>query len=810
MALELTSGTSSTSPRANAGWNYQSLNGITVAARVQFDGVDSGANAILSFIGPSDGRLNFTFTFVTPNPHARIVVDPNDGGAPGNGVADGTGALSTATTYTIVGVANYVGSSVTLYVYDAAGVLLDLVATTGISGWGSQSTATGGGSVTIGDFPAPFNNSSLDGRLQDVQVYYRALSANEVEDLARGFRFGGLYPDHELRLRDETGTPSTLTDTGSAASDPTTENSPTYTTNIFAEHAVLAHLGLHGTARDASTGSGDQTASDTLVMRDEDDRVAWCSVAHVDALSAPPTLNGVSMSLAASHAAGGGIVSIYYMLEADLPAGSATGTAYTVTATADSGELGIACNYAHGRAQEAPEVTAVADGTGASLTAALDGVSEGAVIVAAGYNADDADAADPVGTELELADFSGSATGPRLYCLADYASTADDYTPGWDGFAGADQKIVVAISLAEAGITLSPPAVAGAASILTPTVAPGAVNLAPLAFDAVADFGTPTLTLYFEPSVVDGLEDVQTPEVSLELEPPVVPGTADILTPTVTPGAVELAPPTVDGTAGILTPTVTSGLVLAPPVVDGAAAFPSPTLVLFLLPTAQANSAGILAPTVSLVVFPSSFAGVAGILTPVVADEGSLVLSPPAFAGAAGILAPTVTPGAVDLAPPAVDGVAGVLTPSVGLVLLPSSVAGNAGILTPSLSTVVELLPSAFAGAASILAPSVSSVVELSPAVFAGLLGVPVHRVDLELLAPVVANPAGILLPTIALGSSILSPPSVAGVATILTPTVVVQVIFLPVPPERTGSLRGVLRFGSLLGIRRVGSLRGR
>jgi hypothetical protein len=337
--------------------------------------------------------------------------------------------------------------------------ILDSAATSMATSGTSDSNASAGSHIGArADHGANF----LGATIEDLKFFVGLLTATEVYNNHLGFtRAAWDRCRHWWKFNEATsGNVVTATDYGNVGSriNASGVNNPQYTTALYTVPAVIARLGQYGPNGDASTGTTDHTFSFSLVLGNEANRIAWLVVTGHNVntgLTAAPTLNGVSMTLAETHTAGGvgAFVSTYYMLEANLPAGSANGTSYTVTGTVDSavasGEVAAWGGYIPDSAQEAPEATGESDGTGTSLTASITTVRASSIIVTAGYNFGSTDDGTPGTDEIELCDFSGSATGPRLYCSSYLAATAATYTPGWTALTTATQKIVVAVSFAK-------------------------------------------------------------------------------------------------------------------------------------------------------------------------------------------------------------------------------------------------------------------------------------------------------------------------------------------------------------------------
>jgi hypothetical protein len=169
--------------------------------------------------------------------------------------------------------------------------------------------------------------------------------------------------------------------------------------------------------------------------------LAWKDVAT--GLSAVPTIDGVDMTPGPVRIVGGTrAVAIYYALDAALP--DAAGF-YDWDAGVDgpSGEVEGAFLVIPGRKQSAPYDTGGADGTGASLGADID-ARAGSVVITALYNESSADAATPYPTQTEIADFSGSPTGPRLAASWRPAFVDGTFDVLWSDLTNAEQHILVA------------------------------------------------------------------------------------------------------------------------------------------------------------------------------------------------------------------------------------------------------------------------------------------------------------------------------------------------------------------------------
>lgn len=430
---------------------HNNLAGATQAARVKTASTFGGSVMSLSVNGSTSTRMtlglavgNATWQHGSRRLDADSLTSITSASAP-----------ASSTTYnSIAHTCSYTGSRARCYVSG----LLDGTPATPSWGTNSQSNNPQNSFICAGTGGA---GSFWGGAVQDLCFWIRELTAQEVWNFHVGFdRSAYDSLRHRWRMNEATsGSPSgnSVLDDGNTGSriNCGSTNSPVYEAQFFTPPAVIALLGQYGPSRDASTVAGDVTASFTdLYLGNEANRVAWCVVVGhnvTTGLTAAPTLNGASMTLSETHVAGaiGGFASIYYMLEAQLPAGSANGTAYTVSATVDgaAGEVAIMAGYIPGALQAAPEATGEADGTGTSLTASITTISNNAVIVAVGYNAGSTDDGTPGTDEIELCDFAGSATGPRLYCSSYLAATAGAYTPGWSALTTATQKIVVAVAI---------------------------------------------------------------------------------------------------------------------------------------------------------------------------------------------------------------------------------------------------------------------------------------------------------------------------------------------------------------------------
>lgn len=210
-----------------------------------------------------------------------------------------------------------------------------------------------------------------------------------------------------------------------------------------------------------------------------------------------------------------------------------------------------------------------------------------------------------------------------------------------------------------------------------------------------------------------------------EVEPALL-GTASLLSPTVNPGAVSVTA-TLLGTAAILSPTVAPGVILVVPARLGVATLSSLTVInRQLVSTTLLGTAALHGPTVAPgpVSVATALLGVATLHSPSVATGATLVV--PDRLGVASLLSPQVVPGAAPVVP-GLLGLATLLSPSlrmaisvdrlgvatlhapsvsIGASFVSVGVLGTATLLSPTLTLAPYLVTIPRLGGASVLSPS--------------------------------------------------------------------------------------------------------
>jgi hypothetical protein len=267
-------------------------------------------------------------------------------------------------------------------------------------------------------------------------------------------------------------------------------------------------------------------------------------------------------------------------------------------------------------------------------------------------------------------------TGTYSMYLSSYISAdASDNAPtlNWSG-TGATAYGVLVIELDAAGAsgqTITPGVLA--ATIASPTLAPGNVNVAPGV--QAATIASPTLTAG-----------------NVNLAPSVQ--SATLATPALSPGGVSIAAAVLGAT--IATPSLSAAQVVTPAVL--AATIAAPTLV----PSGVAVLPGVL---VAALATPSLLAGNANV-TP-----GVLVTT---------IASPTLT-SSVNLAPGVLAATLATPTLQSNFTLVPGAV--SASIASPNLSSNFTLLPGSFA--AALFSPSLLGASAVSPDLLSAFLATP-------------------------------------------------------------------------------------
>lgn len=134
--------------------------------------------------------------------------------------------------------------------------------------------------------------------------------------------------------------------------------------------------------------------------------------------------------------------------------------------------------------------------------------------------------------------------------------------------------------------TITPDAIASAATVYAPTLTPGAVTITPAAIASAATVYAPTLSgtaASITPDAIASTATVYAPTLAagaVTIAPNAIASGAQVFAPTVTPGAATIAPNAIASTATVYAPTLTPGArTITPATISSAATVYAPDLL---------------------------------------------------------------------------------------------------------------------------------------------------------------------------------------------------------------------------------------
>lgn len=201
-------------------------------------------------------------------------------------------------------------------------------------------------------------------------------------------------------------------------------------------------------------------------------------------------------------------------------------------------------------------------------------------------------------------------------------------------------------------------------TFFAPTVAVGAVTLAPALFTDPDTFFTPTITQgaglqTLTPALFTNTQTFFTPVLlsSYTLAPPLYTNSQTFFAPTVGRGAVALTPALYTNTQNFFTPVITTGAVgLAPSLYTNTNSFFGPTIsvgAVNVSPSLFTNTQSFFSPTITVgavAITPALFTNAQTFFSPLV-SSGGIAVAPNLFTNTQTFPSPTVGRGAVNLAP---------------------------------------------------------------------------------------------------------------------------------------------------------------
>lgn len=293
----------------------------------------------------------------------------------------------------------------------------------------------------------------------------------------------------------------------------------------------------------------------------------------------------------------------------------------------------------------------------------------------------------------------------------------------------------------DAGATVTPAAVVGAASVPSPTVAAGAA-VTPTAVAAAVSVPSPTLSagVTVTPSSVSASAAVPAPALSTgsTIEPTTVAASASVGSPTVAAGST-VAPATIAATASIPAPTVVaeSSATVTPAAVSATATVPPATISAgsTVSPATVTATASTAAPTIAAgsTVTPATVTATATIGAPTLG--ASSTVTPSAVIGTATVPAPAVSAGgSATVAADVVHGTVTIGAPTIaaGSTVTTSTVSAGASVPSPTVSAAATISPATVTATAAVPTVSVQASSTVTASVVAGTVTIPAATVTLE------------------------------------------------------------------------------